>query len=151
MLPPHDSFAKIIEVLNELREKCPWDKVQTKETLRHLTLEEVYELSDAILKDDWQEIKTELGDVLLHILFYAKIAEEQNQFTAGEMIDSLVEKLIRRHPHIYGETKVDSAEQVKENWEKIKKEKICISGSSRQYARAHQGYAYAGKSSSGRL
>lgn len=116
------SFLRLIEVLRELREKCPWDRVQTKESLRHLTIEETFELSDAILQDDYPEIKVELGDLLLHIVFYALLAEEKNKFSTEEMIDSLIDKLIRRHPHIYGDEKAEDTETVLKNWEQIKME-----------------------------
>ena len=115
-----DEFAKLIQVMDELREKCPWDKKQTIQTLRPLTLEETYELTDAITDEDWKGIKEELGDVLLHILFYAKIGSEQQQFTLQEVIEGISEKLIVRHPHIYGDVKVNNEEDVKRNWEKIK-------------------------------
>ena len=116
------SFLRLIEVLHELREKCPWDRVQTKESLRHLTIEETYELSEAILEDDYDEVKVELGDLLLHIVFYARLAEEKNKFSTEEMIDALIDKLIRRHPHIYGDVKADDADTVIKNWEQIKME-----------------------------
>jgi XTP/dITP diphosphohydrolase len=106
--------------MNELREQCPWDKKQTLESLRHLSLEEVYELSDAILKNDLPEIEKELGDVLLHIVFYARIGSELNAFDITSVMNRLCDKLIRRHPHIYGDVKVENEQQVKENWEKIK-------------------------------
>ena len=115
-----EAFSRLLDIMDELREKCPWDKIQTNETLRHLTIEETYELADAILKNEPQEIKKELGDVLLHIVFYAKIGSEKNQFDMADVIHSLCEKLIHRHPHIYGDVKVDNAEQVKENWEQLK-------------------------------
>lgn len=114
------SFEKLLEIMDELRAKCPWDKKQTLESLRHLTIEETYELADAILEEEMEEIKKELGDLLLHIVFYAKIAEERQAFDIKDVLDGINEKLIRRHPHIYGDTKVDGEEQVKENWEKIK-------------------------------
>lgn len=118
--------------MDQLRENCPWDKKQTNETLRHLTIEETYELSDAILNNNPQEIKSELGDLLLHIVFYSKIASETQAFTINEVIDGVCEKLVRRHPHIYGDTVVSDAEQVKENWEQIKlkenSEKTVLSG-----------------------
>ncbi len=114
------SFEKLLNIMDELREKCPWDKKQTFETLRHLTIEETYELADAIIENDIDEIKKEIGDLLLHIVFYAKIGSETNSFDIKEVIDSLNEKLIRRHPHIYGNEKVENSEQVKENWEQIK-------------------------------
>jgi len=106
--------------MDELREKCPWDKKQTLESLRHLTIEETYELADAILDNDKEEIKKELGDLLLHIVFYAKIGSETNDFDLASISDSIVEKLIHRHPHIYGDTKVTDEEEVKKNWEKLK-------------------------------
>ena len=106
--------------MNELREKCPWDKKQTIHTLRQQTIEETYELADAITDKDWNGIKEELGDLLLHIIFNSKIAQEQNQFSLQEVIDAICEKLIKRHPHIYGEVKVTNATDVKDNWEKIK-------------------------------
>jgi XTP/dITP diphosphohydrolase len=127
MKPELVAFERLLKIMDDLREKCPWDKVQTFETLRHLTIEEVYELSDAIMKGDHQEIKKEIGDVLLHIVFYAKIGSETNDFTITEVINSLCEKLIFRHPHIYGDpnnngklVEVENQEQVKENWEKLK-------------------------------
>ena len=127
MKPELVAFERLLKIMDDLREKCPWDKVQTFETLRHLTIEEVYELSDAIMKGDHQEIKKEIGDVLLHIVFYAKIGSETNDFNITEVINSLCEKLIFRHPHIYGDpnnngklVEVENQEQVKENWEKLK-------------------------------
>lgn len=116
--------------MDELREKCPWDKEQTIESIRHLTIEEVYELNEAILNNDPNEIKKELGDLLLHIVFYAKIASETNLFNINDVIQSLSDKLIRRHPHIYGDVNVENADEVKQNWEQIKlKEKGNISQS----------------------
>lgn len=106
--------------MDELREQCPWDKKQTLESLRHLTIEEVYELGDAIITKDMQELKKELGDVLLHIVFYARIASETKDFDITEVINSVCDKLIERHPHIYGDVKVANEEEVKQNWEKIK-------------------------------
>lgn len=106
--------------MDDLRAKCPWDKEQTIESLRHLTIEETYELSDAIIKKDFNEIKKELGDVLLHIVFYSKIGSELNQFDIESVINQLCEKLIRRHPHIYGDVIADNPETVKQNWEQIK-------------------------------
>jgi XTP/dITP diphosphohydrolase len=114
------AFLRLINIMNELREQCPWDKKQTLESLRHLSLEEVYELSDAILKNDLPEIEKELGDVLLHIVFYARIGSEQEAFDITSVMNRLCDKLIRRHPHIYGDVKVENEQQVKENWEKIK-------------------------------
>jgi len=115
-----DSFLKLVGIMDDLRAKCPWDKKQTIETLRPLTLEETYELADAITNQDFKGIKEELGDVLLHILFYAKIGSEQNQFTLQEVIEGISEKLIVRHPHIYGDVTVANEEDVKRNWEQIK-------------------------------
>ena len=116
------AFERLLNIMDDLRAKCPWDKKQTIESLRHLTIEETYELSDAILKNDIQEIKRELGDILLHIVFYAKVASEDDQFTIKDVINSLNEKLIRRHPHVFGDVKVNNAEDVKENWENIKRD-----------------------------
>ncbi|MFN4807391.1 MAG: nucleoside triphosphate pyrophosphohydrolase [Bacteroidota bacterium] len=114
------SIAPLQEVLEELREKCPWDKKQTIHTLRQLTIEECYELADAITKEDWKEIKEELGDVLLHILFYSKIATEQGQFNIDDVAEGIKQKLIARHPHIYGDVKVENEDDVKRNWENLK-------------------------------
>jgi MazG family protein len=114
------SFEKLLEIMDDLRAKCPWDQKQTIDSLRYLTIEETFELSDAILEKDMTEIKKELGDVLLHIVFYAKIASETNSFDMKDVLDSLAEKLIRRHPHIYGDTIADDEETVKANWEQIK-------------------------------
>ena len=114
------SFLKLVSVMDELREKCPWDQKQTIETLRPLTIEETYELTDAITDKDWKGISEELGDLLLHIVFYAKIGAEQQQFTLTEVLEGITEKLIRRHPHIYGDVLVNNDEEVKKNWEQIK-------------------------------
>lgn len=114
------AFERLLNIMDDLRAKCPWDQKQTMETLRHLTIEETYELSDAILKKDQNEIKKEIGDILLHLVFYAKIGSETNDFNITDVINSLCEKMIFRHPHIYGDVKVDNAEQVTMNWEKIK-------------------------------
>ena len=114
------AFSRLLDIMDELREKCPWDKKQTMESLRHLTIEETYELADAILDKDLNNIKKELGDVLLHIVFYAKIASETNEFNITDVINSLCDKLVHRHPHIYGDVIVENEEQVKENWEKLK-------------------------------
>jgi XTP/dITP diphosphohydrolase len=115
-----DSFVRILTIMNELREKCPWDQKQTIDTLRPLTIEETFELSDVIINKDWKGIKEELGDMLLHIVFYAKIGEEQGEFDISDVINTLCEKLIIRHPHIYSDTIAENEEQVKQNWEKIK-------------------------------
>jgi XTP/dITP diphosphohydrolase len=115
-----NSFLGLVKIMDELRAQCPWDKKQTIDTLRPLTIEETYELADAITDHDWKGIKEELGDILLHLLFYAKIGSEQNQFTLEEVIDGISAKLVHRHPHIYGDVKVTDEEDVKRNWEKLK-------------------------------
>lgn len=115
-----DAFLRLVKIMDELREKCPWDKKQTIESLRHLTIEETYELADAITSGDYNGIREELGDLLLHIVFYAKIGSEQNAFTLDEVIHGVCDKLIKRHPHIYGDVQVSGEEEVKQNWEKIK-------------------------------
>lgn len=115
-----NQLSRLLNIMDELREKCPWDKKQTIHSLSHLTIEETYELVDAISESDWKGIKEELGDLLLHIVFYAKIGKEQNQFTIDEVIDGVCEKLISRHPHIYGDVQVADEEEVKQNWEKLK-------------------------------
>ncbi len=115
-----ESFLRLVKIMDELREKCPWDKKQTIETLRQLTIEETYELADAISANDYKSIKEELGDLLLHIVFYAKIGAEKNEFTLDEVINGVCEKLIHRHPHIYGDVVVADDEEVKRNWEKLK-------------------------------
>jgi MazG family protein len=115
-----EAFDRLLTVMNELRENCPWDKKQTWETLRHLTIEETYELSDAILDADVPEVKKELGDLMLHNVFYAKIAEEKSQFSIADVLNSICDKLIVRHPHVYGDVVAEDEETVKTNWEKIK-------------------------------
>ncbi len=115
-----NAFGRLLEIMDNLRANCPWDKKQTFESLRHLTIEETYELADAILENDYDEVKKELGDLLLHIVFYSKIASEQNKFDINDVINGICEKLIIRHPHIYGNTIAETDEQVKNNWEKIK-------------------------------
>ena len=115
-----EAFNRLLDIMDELREKCPWDKKQTLESLRHLTIEETYELADAILENDLHEIKNELGDVLLHLVFYAKIGSEKKAFDIGDVANAISEKLITRHPHIYGDTVVENEEDVKQNWEKLK-------------------------------
>lgn len=114
------AFLRLVTIMDDLRAKCPWDKKQTIHTLRHLTIEETYELADAVTESDWKGIKEELGDLMLHIVFYAKIGAEQNQFTLDEAINGICEKLIHRHPHIYGDVKVNGEDDVKLNWEKLK-------------------------------
>lgn len=118
--PTKVNIDYLIEVMNDLRLKCPWDRKQTLQSLRPLTIEELYELVDAIDLQDWNNLKEELGDILLHIVFYSKIAEENNQFTFQDVVDAIVKKLIERHPHIYGDVIVENEEDVKKNWEKIK-------------------------------
>jgi len=114
------AFDRLLTIMDELRKQCPWDKKQTMQTLRHLTIEETYELGDAILDNDLQEIKGELGDLLLHIVFYAKIGSETNDFDIADVTNAICEKLINRHPHIYGDVKVKDEEEVKQNWENLK-------------------------------
>lgn len=114
------AFNRLLTIMDELRAQCPWDKKQTMQTLRHLTIEETYELGDAILDNDLQEIKGELGDLLLHIVFYAKIGSETNDFDIADVTNAICEKLINRHPHIYGDVKVKDEEEVKQNWENLK-------------------------------
>jgi MazG family protein len=113
-------FLRLVNIMDELREKCPWDRKQTIQTLRTLSIEELYELTDAIISEDWPGIKEELGDLFLHLLFYARIAKEQNRFSLEDVLQGISEKLIARHPHIYGDVIVDSEEDVKQNWEKLK-------------------------------
>ena len=115
-----DAFLRLVGIMDELREQCPWDRKQTIQTLRSLTIEELYELADAITEEDWKGIKEELGDLFLHILFYSRIGREQQQFTLQEVIEGISQKLIDRHPHIYGEVVVKNEEEVKQNWEKLK-------------------------------
>lgn len=114
------AFLRLVKIMDELREQCPWDKKQTIHTLRSMTIEETYELVDAIDQEDWKGIREELGDILLHLLFYTKIGTEQGQFLLEDMINGICDKLVQRHPHIYGDIKVDNEEDVKRNWEKIK-------------------------------
>ena len=114
------AFLRLVKIMDELREQCPWDKKQTIHTLRSMTIEEMYELADAVTNEDWHGIKEELGDLLLHILFYSKIGSEQKQFELYDVINGICEKLIVRHPHIYGDIRVNDDEDVKRNWEKIK-------------------------------
>lgn len=114
------SFLALVRIMDELREQCPWDRKQTIHSLRQLTIEETYELADAITESDWKGIKEELGDLMLHILFYSKIGTEEKQFDLKEVLDGIAAKLIFRHPHIYGDVKVNNEEEVKQNWEKLK-------------------------------
>ncbi|MES2882386.1 MAG: nucleoside triphosphate pyrophosphohydrolase [Bacteroidota bacterium] len=120
MNQPGNAFEKLVKVMAELREGCPWDKKQTIHTLRQMTLEETYELTEAITETDWKGIKEELGDLLLHIVFYAKIADEKKHFSIAEVVEGITKKLINRHPHIYGDVMVQNDDDVKRNWEKIK-------------------------------
>jgi len=115
-----EAFLRLVKIMDELREQCPWDKKQTIQSLRQLTIEETYELADAISENDWKSIREELGDMMLHIVFYAKIGAEHNQFTLDEVINGICDKLIHRHPHIYSDTKLNDEEDVKKNWEKLK-------------------------------
>ena len=115
-----EAFQRLLNIMDDLRAQCPWDKKQTMQSLRHLTIEETYELGDTILDNDLQEVKKELGDLLLHIVFYAKIGSETGDFDIADVANGVCEKLIIRHPHIYGDVKVDNEEDVKRNWEKIK-------------------------------
>jgi len=114
------AFDRLLTIMDELRENCPWDKKQTLESLRHLTIEETYELSDAIIENDLSEIKKELGDLMLHMVFYSRIGSEKDAFHIGDVLDGVCEKLIRRHPHIYSDVEANDEKAVKENWEKIK-------------------------------
>jgi len=113
-------FERLLNIMDDLRTECPWDKKQTLDSLRHLTIEETYELSDAILDNDMEELKGEIGDLMLHLVFYSKIASEKKHFDIADVLEFVCEKLIRRHPHIYSDTKAETEEAVKENWEKIK-------------------------------
>jgi XTP/dITP diphosphohydrolase len=115
-----EAFGRLLDIMDDLREKCPWDRKQTMESLRHLTIEEVYELGDAILDEDLPEVKKELGDLLLHMVFYAKIGEEKEAFDIADVLHGISEKLIHRHPHIYGDVEANDEETVKANWEKLK-------------------------------
>lgn len=114
------AFGRLLDIMDDLRAKCPWDKKQTLQSLRYLTIEETYELADAILENDLEELKGEIGDIMLHMVFYAKIASETNEFDIADVLDAVCDKLIERHPHIYGDLEVSSEEEVKANWEKIK-------------------------------
>lgn len=116
----HNSLERLISIMDDLREQCPWDKKQTIHTLRTQTIEELYELADAITEEDWKGIKEELGDLLLHIVFYSKIGQEQNQFTLSDVIEGVANKLVFRHPHIYAHVQVKDEEEVKKNWEQLK-------------------------------
>ena len=115
-----EAFKRLLNIMDDLRNQCPWDKKQTIHTLRNLTIEETYELAESITANDWQGIKEELGDVFLHMIFYSKIGEEQAQFSIADVLNAQCEKLIHRHPHIYGDVKVKDEEEVKKNWEQLK-------------------------------
>lgn len=115
-----EAFGRLLKIMDELREQCPWDRKQTMQSLRNLTIEETYELADAILADDLEEVKEELGDIMLHLVFYAKIADEKGAFDIADALHAVCEKLIKRHPHIYGDVKVNGEEDVKKNWEQLK-------------------------------
>ena len=114
------AFERLLNIMDDLREKCPWDQKQTLESLRHLTIEETYELADAITANDMNELKGEIGDLFLHMVFYCKIGEEKNAFNVTEVLNAICDKLVHRHPHVYGDTEVESEEEVKRNWEKLK-------------------------------
>ena len=114
------AFGRLLDIMDDLRAKCPWDMKQTMDTLRHLTIEETYELCDAILDGDMEEVKKELGDILLHVVFYAKIGSEEKAFDIADVLNAISEKLIFRHPHVYGDEEVQDEEDVKQNWEKLK-------------------------------
>jgi XTP/dITP diphosphohydrolase len=118
--PRLQAFSRLLTIMDELREQCPWDRKQTMETLRPLTIEEMYELADAIVKNDLDEVKKELGDVMLHLVFYAKIGAEKGAFDITDVLNGICDKLVHRHPHIYGDVKVSGEEEVKQNWEKLK-------------------------------
>jgi len=115
-----DAFLRLVGIMDELREKCPWDRKQTIHSLRQMTIEETYELADAITSEDWSGVREEIGDLMLHMLFYAKIGSEQQKFTLQDALNGISDKLIARHPHIYGDVKVENEDDVKRNWEKIK-------------------------------
>src|SRR5687768_3066245 len=121
---PEEAFVRLKDIMDELREKCPWDKKQTLQSLRPQTIEELYELTDAITDENWASIKEELGDLLIHILFYSRIASEQQQFDIREVMQAVADKLVFRHPHIYGNVTVNNEEDVKRNWEKLKLKEI---------------------------
>ncbi len=114
------AFERLLNIMDDLREKCPWDKKQTLESLRHLTIEETYELADSIIANDMEALKGEIGDLFLHLVFYCKIGEEKNEFDVTSVLNAISDKLVHRHPHIYGDVEVTSEEEVKENWEKLK-------------------------------
>lgn len=120
MRPELEAFERLTRIISELRQKCPWDRKQTIESLRYLTIEETYELSDAIIDNDLEEVRNELGDLVMHVVFYSQIGYEQGAFTVTDVLNSVCDKLVRRHPHIYGDVQVDSDEDVKRNWEQIK-------------------------------
>ena len=146
-----EAFGRFLDILDELRVKCPWDKKQTNESLRPNTIEETYELCDALMRDDKQDICKELGDVLLHVAFYAKIGSETGDFDIKDVCDRLCEKLIFRHPHVFGDVKAETAGQVSENWEQLKlKEKggqqNGVERCARRPALAHQGIPHSGQS-----
>lgn len=116
------AFDRLLTIMDELRLNCPWDKKQTIDSIRHLTIEETYELSEAILEADYQEVKNEIGDIMLHLLFYSRIADEHQLFDIADVLEGIAEKMVRRHPHVYGEVDVNNDEEVKKNWEKIKQQ-----------------------------
>lgn len=144
-----EAFGRFLDILDELREKCPWDRKQTNESLRPNTIEETYELCDALMKDDKKDICKELGDVLLHVAFYAKIGSETGDFDIKDVCDCLCEKLIFRHPHVFGEVKAETAEKVTENWEQLKMRKRMVQNgferSTSCFAFANQGIPHSGQ------
>ena len=115
-----EAFGRLLDIMDDLREQCPWDRIQTMETLRPLTIEETYELGDAILDNDLEEVKKEIGDLMLHMVFYSRIGSEKEAFDVADVLNGICEKLIQRHPHIYGDVEVSGEEEVKSNWEKLK-------------------------------
>ena len=131
MPTPAESFERLIEIVDELREKCPWDRKQTKESIRHLTIEETYELADTILAGDYAEMQVELGDLLMHMVFYASLARDAGAFDIGDVLETQIEKLIRRHPHIYGDLQGASEAEIHANWEKIKAAEKAAAGKQR--------------------
>jgi len=143
-----EAFGRLLTIMDTLREQCPWDRKQTLQSLRNLTIEETYELADAILDDNLSDIKEEIGDLMLHLVFYAKIADEKGAFHIGDALHAVCDKLIARHPHIYGDVQVKDEEEVKRNWEQLKLregKKICSARCAALFARHDQSLPHAGK------
>ena len=141
------AFDRLLTIMDELRENCPWDKKQTLESLRHLTIEETYELSDAILEGDLSEIKKEIGDLMLHLVFYSRIASERKAFDVADVLNSICDKLIQRHPHIYSDVVANDEQTVKANWEKTETETrkhVCTGRGAQNTASACEGYTHPG-------